>query len=307
MRTVIGVAGLCAVCGLAYGQNAASAPPPALTFEVASVKPAPPSDGRGRTVRATGIPGVPFMKDPGRFTAENFSLANLITLAYDIPHYRLSAAPELNLVMFNIAAKMPVDTTKEQFKAMLQNLLAERFGLKVHWEERQMETYELLLAKSGPKLKDAVADAPPGVGDAPPRSTGPPGPPARGPDGFPIPPPGNQSWMAIMNGKAAMRGHNETAAEMASKFSNQVGHPVTDNTGLTGMYDYTLSWSVSATRGMPAPTPSSADGSVRPADDMDGPSLFTAIQEQLGLRLQPKKGQVEVLVVDHVEKMPAEN
>lgn len=172
MRTVIGVAGLCAVCGLAYGQNAASAPSPALTFEVASVKPAPPPDGRGRTVRATGIPGVPFMKDPGRFTAENFSLANLITLAYDIPHYRLSAAPELNLVMFNIVATMPVDTTKEQFKAMLQNLLAERFGLKVHWERRQMETYELLLAKSGPKLKDAVADASSGAGDAPPRPAG---------------------------------------------------------------------------------------------------------------------------------------
>lgn len=94
---------------------------------------------------------------------------------------------------------------------------------------------------------------------------------------------------------------------MASKFSNQVGHPVTDGTGLTGKYDYTFSWSVSATRGMPAPTLSSADGSTSPADDIDGPSLFTAIQEQLGLRLQPKQGQVEVLVVDHVEKMPTEN
>ncbi|HKE26901.1 MAG TPA: TIGR03435 family protein [Bryobacteraceae bacterium] len=305
MRTVIGVIGLCAVCGLAYGQNAASAP--ALTFEVASVKPAPPADGRGRTVRATGIPGVPFMKDPGRFTAENFSLANLITLAYDIPHYRLSAAEDLNLLMFNIIAKMPVDTTKDQFKAMLQDLLAERFGLKVHWEERQMETYELVLAKSGPKLKDAVADAPSDVADAPPRPAVAPVPPARGPDGFPIPPPGIGSWMAIMSGKAAMRGHNETAAEMASKFSNQVGHPVTDGTGLRGKYDYTLYWSVPATRGMPAPAPPSADGSIRPGDDGGGPSLFSAIQEQLGLRLQPKKGEVHVLVVDRVEKMPTAN
>jgi uncharacterized protein (TIGR03435 family) len=247
------------------------------------------------------------MKDPGRFTAENFSLANLITLAYDIPHYRLSAAEDLNLVMFNIVAKMPVDATKEQFKAMLQNLLAERFGLKVHWEERQVETYELLLAKSGPKLKDAVADAPSDVADAPPRPAGPPGPPARGPDGFPIPPPGNGSWMAIMSGKAAMRGYNETAAEMASKFSNQVGHPVTDATSLRGKYDYILYWSVPATRGMPAPAPPSAEGSIRPADDMGGPSLFAAIQEQLGLRLQPKKGEVQVLVVDHAEKTPTAN
>jgi uncharacterized protein (TIGR03435 family) len=247
------------------------------------------------------------MKDPGRFTAENFSLANLITLAYDIPHYRLTAAEDLDLTMFNIVAKIPVDTTKEQFNSMLQNLLAERFGLKAHWETRQMETYELLLAKGGSKLKDAVAGPPPDISDAPPRQAGPSGPPARRADGFPILPPGNQSWMAIMNGKAAMRGHNETAAEMASKFSNQVGHPVIDGTGLTGKYDYTLFWSVPATRGMPLPAPSSGDGIIRPANDMDGPSLFTAIQEQLGLRLQPKKGEVQVLVVDHVEKTPTAN
>jgi uncharacterized protein (TIGR03435 family) len=247
------------------------------------------------------------MKDPGRFTAENFSLANLITLAYDIPHYRLSAPEELNLLMFNIVAKMPVDTTNEQFKAMLQNLLAARFGLKVHWEKRQMETYELLLTKSGPKLKNAVADVPSDVGEAPPRPTGPPAPPERGPNGFPTPPPGNRSWMAIMNGKAAMRGHNETAPEMASKLSNQVGHPVTDGTGLTGKYDYTLYWSVSATRGILAATPSLTDGSIRSADEVDGPSLLIAIQEQLGLKLQPQKGQVDVLVLDHVEKTPTEN
>jgi uncharacterized protein (TIGR03435 family) len=228
-------------------------------------------------------------------------------LAYYIPHYRLSAAEDLNLVMFNVVATMPLDTTKEQFNAMLQNLLAERFGLKAHWETRQMETYELRLAKGGSKLKDAVAGAPPDTGDAPPRQAGSPGPPARGPDGFPIPPPGNQSWMAIMSGKAAMRGHNETAPEMASKFSNQVGHPVTNGTGLTGKYDYTLYWSVPATHGMPSPAPSSADGIIRPANDMDVPSLFTAVQGQLGLRLQPKKGEVQVLVVDHVEKTPTAN
>lgn len=101
--------------------------------------------------------------------------------------------------MFNIVAKMPVDTTKEQFKAMLQNFLAERFDLKVHWEEWQMETYELLLAKGGAKLMVAVADTPSDVGDAPTRPTGPAGPPARGPDGFPIPPPGKLAGLSRRN------------------------------------------------------------------------------------------------------------
>ena len=112
--------------------------------------------------------------------------------------------------------------------------------------------------------------------------------------------------MAIMNGKAVMRGHNETAAEMASVFSNQVGHPVTDGTGLKGKYDYTVYWSASTGRAMAAPPPT-ADAGVRPADDADGPSLFAALQEQLGLKLEAKKGQVQVLIVDHVEKTPTEN
>jgi len=304
MRRDIGIAGLSIVCGLAHGQNAAPTP----TFEVASVKPAAPPDGRGRTVRATGIPGSPFGKDPGRFSAENFSLANLITMAYEIPHYRLSAPGELNIVMFNIEARMPVDITKEQFQVLLRNLLAERFGLKVHWEGRQMEMYELVVAKGGPKLKQAIPDPPPDGDEAPPPPAGPTGPPKRGADGFPIPPPGNQRWMAIMSGKAVMRGHNETAEEMASAFSNQVGHPVTDGTVLKGRYDYTLYWSTSATRVVFAPLPPSADGALRPpGDDGDGPSLFAALQEQLGLKLEAKKGQVQVLVVDHVEKTPTEN
>lgn len=304
MRVIICITGTVIACGLAYSQTAA----PALTFEVASVKPAPPPDGRGRTVRATGIPGSRFGNDPGRFTAENFSLANLITMAYEIPHYRLSAPGELNMVMFNIEARMPVDTTKEQFQVMLRNLLVERFGLKVHWESRQMEMYELVVAKNGPKLKEAALDPPSDADEAsPPRPAGPPGPPKRGPDGFPIPPPGNQRWMAIMNGKGVMRGHNESAAEMAAMFSNQVGHPVTDGTGLKGKYDYTVYWSTSAGRAMPAPPPT-ADGAARPpVDDADGPSLFAALQEQLGLKLEAKKGQVQVLIVDHVEKTPTEN
>jgi uncharacterized protein (TIGR03435 family) len=302
MRLVTAIAALFIVEGAGYGQDATST----LSFEVASVKPAAPPDGRGRTVRATGIPGSPVGKDPGRFTAENFSLPNLITMAYDIPPYRLSGADDLNMVMFNIEAKMPVDTTREQFGLMLQSLLAERFGLKVHWIARQMDMYDLAVAKGGSKLKVGVPDQPSVSDDSTSRPKDS-GPPKRRPDGFPIPPPGNQRWMAIMSGKAAMRGHNETTAEMASAFSIQVGNPVTDATGLTGKYDYTIYWSASATRGVVAMAPASSAGTLPGAADPDGPSLFVALQEQLGLKLAAKKGQVQVLIVDHVEKTPTEN
>jgi uncharacterized protein (TIGR03435 family) len=301
MRFLTAIAALVFAGGFTYAQDAAPTP----TFEVASVKPAAPPDGRGYAVRATGIPGTPYGKDPGRFTAENYSLPNLIMLAYDIPPYRLSGGDELHLVMFNIQAKMPVDATKEQFQLMLQDLLAQRFGLKVHWVSRQMNMYELVVAKSGSKLKAGAPD-PPSESDPPesPRKDAG-GPPKRTPDGFPIPPPGNQRWMAIMGSKGAMRGHNETAAEMASAFSIQIASPVTDATGLTGKYDYTIFWSARATRGLMTAAP--AEGALPAAAEPDGPSLFVALQDQLGLKLEARKGPVQVLVVDHVDRTPTEN
>lgn len=98
--------------------------------------------------------------------------------------------------------------------------------------------------------------------------------------------------------KAAMRGHNETAAQIASEFSNQVGGPVNDATGLTGKYDYTIFWS---TADLAAAGPAAA----APADA--GPTLFDALQQQLGLKLESRKGPVQVLVVDHVEMKPTDN
>jgi uncharacterized protein (TIGR03435 family) len=296
---------LAGMTGLLYGQSASTA----ATFEVASVKPASPPDVTGRVVvRATGIPGTPAANDPGRFTAENWSLTNLIAMAYNIPSYRLSASPELNRALFDVEARMAADTTKDQFMIMLQNLLAERFTLKVHWETRPMNLFELLVRKNGPKLKEATADAPGAAAESASSDPVPTaGPPKRGPDGFPIPPPGNQTWMLIMGGKGTMRGHNETTAQMALKFSNQIGRPVVDATRLPGKYDYTLNWSTVATRDVLAPPPPADGTSPVAGDETQAPSLFTAVQEQLGLVLQPQKGPVRMLIVDHVEKTPKSN
>ena len=268
---------------------------PTPTFEVASVRLAPPPDGRTPARRLSGIPG-PNNNDPGRFSARGY-LLNLVTIAYDIPVYRLSDENDFGLMRLDIEAKMPVDTTREQFNVMLQNLLADRLGLKVHWATQQIEMYALVVAKGGPKFKVAAPDSPQASDDA----SGSGNPDRVGPDGFPIPPAGNGPWRgATPGGKIGVRGHNETLAELAMAIASQtLGAPLTDATGLTGKYDYTIFWSTAATDAARRGTPAT--------DDPDGPSIFDAVQEQLGLKIEKRKGPVQMLVVDHVEKTPSEN
>jgi uncharacterized protein (TIGR03435 family) len=266
---------------------------PDLRFEVASVKLAQPGGG----IRTSGIPG-PNNKDPGRFTA-HANLMNLVLTAYEIPTYRLSEQSDLYMQQFDVEAKMPIETTREQFNVMLQNLLADRLGLKVHWTTQQIDMYHLLVAKGGAKLKPAAPDSPQSSSDG--SKKGSPVPPKLGPDGFPIPPPGNGPWMGVSpDGRMVIRGHDETIAELIKVIGPRtLDGPMTDATGLTGKYDYTVSWSMRANivalRGTPA------------TDEPDGPSIFDAVQDQLGLKIEKGKGPVQMLVVDHVEKKPTEN
>jgi len=268
---------------------------PTLTFEVASVRLAPPPDGRTPARRSSGIPG-PGNNDPGRFSAR-LDLLDLVLIAYDIPAYRLSEESDLYLERLDVEAKMPVNTTREQFNVMLQNLLADRLGLKVHWATRQIDTYALVVAKSGPKFRIAAPDSPQ-ASDVTSKNSG---PDTIGPNGFPTPPPGNGPWRgATPDGKIGLRGHNETVAELASAIASQtLGAPMTDATGLTGKYDYTIFWSMTAT--------TAARRGTQTLDDSDGPSIFDAVQDQLGLKIEKRKGPLQILVVDHVEKKPTEN
>jgi uncharacterized protein (TIGR03435 family) len=268
---------------------------PALRFEVASVRLAPPPDGRTPARRLSGVPG-PNNNDPGRFSAR-LNLLNLVTIAYDIPVYRLSEQSDLGLVRLDVEARMPVDTTREQFNVMLQNLLADRLGLKVHWATRQMELYVLVVAKRGPKFKVAAPDSPQASDDASRNGN----PDRVGSNGFPVPPPGNGPWVgAAPDGKICIRGHNETMAELAGAIGPRtLGAPLTDATGLPGKYDYTIFWSTTATDAARRGTPAT--------DDSDGPSIFDAVQEQLGLKIEKRKGPIQMLMVDHIEKKPSEN
>src|SRR5882724_6411524 len=152
MRRTIAIAMVMA-CATAYAQGSDAKP----TFEVATVKPSPPSDGRGMRVGCTGGPGTP---DPGLWKCQNLSLSNMVTNAYNLKYYEITAPAWMNEVRFDITAKIPEGTTKEQFLLMRQNLLDERFKLMFHREKKEVPGYELVVAKNGPKLKEAVEEAP---------------------------------------------------------------------------------------------------------------------------------------------------
>jgi uncharacterized protein (TIGR03435 family) len=245
-------------------------------FEVASIKPSQPGAMNG------AMSGGPGTKDPGLFTCENITLRALVVTAFNLLTYRFSGPDWMTSVRFNISAKIPEGTTKEQFRSMLQSLFVERFKLAYHWEKKDIQTYDLVVAKNGHKLKES----PQGIETpAPQFETSPQG----DTEGFPVLPSGRQSVLAQLGSRVAMRRADETMDRFAIYLSAQLHTPVNNATGLNGKYDFTMHWI--------------SEGST----DDTGPNLFRAVQEQLGLRLESKKGTVDILVVDHVEKAPTEN
>jgi uncharacterized protein (TIGR03435 family) len=131
-----------------------------LEFEVASVKPSPPPDGRGRTVGCIGGPGN---GDPGLLTCRDMNLANLVSTAYKLSYYYQLSAPDWMkdpFATFDVNARVPEGATKDDFNVMMQNLLADRFKLVVHRESREIQQYDLVVAKNGPKFKEAPPPAP---------------------------------------------------------------------------------------------------------------------------------------------------
>ncbi|HWC99194.1 MAG TPA: TIGR03435 family protein [Candidatus Sulfopaludibacter sp.] len=295
------------VCAAAWGQR----------FDVASVKPAAPlvPDGRGR-ILFTPPSGGPGSKDPGRIRYPNMSLKQLLMNAYDVKNFQITGPVWLDSERFDINATMPPETTKEQFRTMLQNLLADRFKMAAHRETKELPMYSLEVAKGGSKLKESPvvpANADP---DALPDL---PSQPKMGGDGFPILPPaprGRGTVMGIfMPTKARLLGRDSTMKDLTDRLTNQLSRPVTDETGLTGKYDFTLSFSTDGMNGpgpgLPSGLPAGAVPVAPPqniASDTEAlPDIFAALQSQLGLKLNAKKGPVELIVVDHMEKTPTGN
>ncbi len=179
---------------------------------------------------------------------------------------------------------------RRETQHMLQALLANRFQLVLHRETKELPGYALVVAKSGPKLHDAKP------GDTYPNGM-------KGPDGKP------GEGLMIMGGNGGpVTGQGIPIRNLVRLLSQQLGRTILDETGLTGKYDFTLQWAPDERAGpMSAATQGGGSRSDdAPPPDSSRPSLFTAIQEQLGLKLESRKVPVEMLVIDHVAA-PSEN
>lgn len=315
----------CALVGLVLVTHGrAQTPPAGLNFDVVSIKPSAPMpmlNGRGRVMRAAGCRGGPGSGDPGRLTCESVTLAYLIQAAYDIKPYQLTALDWMNgggAPRFDMVATFPPGTSEDQLREMGQNFLAQRFGLVIHHETKQLPTEVLAVAKGGPKLTQS---APVGGAPAPaPRASGgpPPLPPPMGPDGFPeMPrsgPPGVNMMMMSPSGMRVVS-YQQTMEGLVELLSRFTGQPVTDNTGLTGKYDITLTFSpdglaiMGGRRGPPPPPPPPSGGNGRDSAEPPPPQprLEAALQQQLGLKLEHQKAMVAMIVVDKAEKAPTPN
>ena len=189
-------------------------------------------------------------------------------------------------VRWDIIANIPEGATKEQFKIMLGNLLRDRFNLRFHMESKNRPVYALRVAKNGPKFKETahVAD------DAVPAKTGP-----ADASGFPVLSPNFKGSVGLPGPDGMfLVGQDVSLTEVAGWFETKAGRPIVDETGLTGGYDIKVHFEWMS-RGPAAAAPSSA------------PSVFTAVEEQLGLKLEPATRAFPQFIVDSIDREPTEN
>jgi len=283
---------LAPVClAAALGQTSGKA-----EFEVASIKANPPQTGFHFAADAAS--GGPSTADPGMFRCTRCSLATLIVKAFNLQPYQFPGRTSLTDNTYDVMAKIPAGATGEEFSAMLQNLLKDRFGLTWHFEEKKMKGYHLTVAKNGPKLKESTADQP-RSGQAESH---------------------NHTGVVAFGTSASYRAANQTTADVARVLSDQLGLPVDDETGLAGKYDISLRWSGTAAAAHPG---NHSDGAFSgghaghdggggapsgPAADPSAPTLFDALQQQLGLRLvAAEQALARLFVIDRVAPRPTEN
>ncbi|HWB84213.1 MAG TPA: TIGR03435 family protein [Bryobacteraceae bacterium] len=220
-------------------------------------------------------PGKAFMVRGRQFSTLNTTAADLITFAYGMhPRQIAGGPPWLETDKYDLLAKPDGEgqPNDRQWKTMVQKLLAERFKLTFHREKKELSVYVLSVAKGGPKLTKSTGD----------------------PNGLPS---------LFFQGIGTLPCRNANMADLAGVLQGAVlDRPVVDQTGLQGRFDFLLKW-----------TPDEfqfTNLGVKPPPQSDNPDappdLFKAVQDQLGLKLEPGKAPAEVLVIDHVEK-PSEN
>lgn len=272
-------------------------------FEAASIRPSSPQ-------LVGSMNGGPGTKDPVRWTCQYVMLLRLVRNAFNLRAFEVEGPSWLRNEHFDLAAKIPEGATVEQFQQMKQNLLIARFGLKFHREKKEIQGYELIVAKNGPKFKESGPE-PPKDPDANPATASPLPTKLFDKDGFPVFPPGRTNHIITFTRRegetgAAGRWFNTPMEKIVAFISDQLDKPVSDNTNLTGKYDLSLAW-ISEPTDSTAPSIPDSYGNSIPFASSRPNSIFTALQEQLGLKLQPYRVTIEILVIDHIEKTPSEN
>jgi uncharacterized protein (TIGR03435 family) len=253
-------------------------------FEVASIKPSAPDE---RFIRVRGAPG-------GRVDINNVTLKFLIQYAWGVQPFQISGgATWSDSLHYDISAKAESDPKGDEMLLMLRALLEDRFQLKIHRETKEAPIYALVLARKDGKLGPGLTLAQDG-GCVKIDPSKPPEPP---PPGTPRP---NYCGGQMMSPKS-LKAVSVPVANILAILARTLGRTVVDQTGLKGNYDISLEWSPDEAQlaMLPPDLP-------RPPVDASGPSIFTAIQEQLGLKLESQKGPVEMLAIDRAEK-PSEN
>jgi uncharacterized protein (TIGR03435 family) len=204
----------------------------------------------------------------GTLNIDAAALRQIIGLAYGIQRVRVQGGPDwLDSELYDLVAKAEsADANPEQIKVMLQALLADRFKLAVHRETKELPVYTLVVAKNGSKLQEAKAER-------------------------------TNVTNTAEAGRIQMGFQKHSLAVLVNFLANMLGSPVLDKTGLTGVYDFKLEWAPDLPR-----RPNGDAPMLNGVPVESGPDIFAALQEQLGLRLERKKGPAEVLIVDHAEK-----
>jgi uncharacterized protein (TIGR03435 family) len=249
------------VCAQSPTQNANTTAP---TFEVATIKPVQPDAKAGRYITMQGT---------NRFVAKNYTLMLLIAAAYNLSPKTISGGPGwVDADHYDIVALTPGDSrpTQPEQMAMLRALLADRFKLNFHRQEKEFSIYVLEVGKDGPKLKESTAPATDPV----------------------------QLISTVYPQHLHLPAKNATMGDFAALLQRAVlDRPVVDKTGLTGRYDFDLDW---------APDETQFGGEVPAASaDAQEPPFFTAIEQQLGLRIEATRGTVPAFVIDGVDRPTA--
>ena len=254
---------------------------PRPSFDVASVK-----ENTSRSSAGGFAPPA-----PGRMRITNTPLRFILEYAFELRRHQLLGLPEwADSVGFDITATFPADPlrTEDDRRAMLRTLLADRFALKTHRETREIPIYALVMARKdgalGPRLVRSTIDCEQWIAEKRPRIG------AESPS--PVAPSGKRPVCQMTATKSFITAGTQTMQQFTNVLQALTGRPVADRTGLTGTFDFDLQW----TSGLVAPAP----GASPPPDD--GPSIFAALQEQLGLRLEPGRDRFDVVIVDAVQR-----